>query len=204
MNRRIGRLIQIGLFAALPVGWTATALAQNTSGANVPGDTGINPLPGDNSLTKDQKKAGDIDQNLGNPGSDIGNDKDLTVGNKSDTMGTSGSSGSVQGNKVDQSGSQMSGSSGAVPGSVDTNEIQKSSGSDIDKSSDQLKSDTDTTRKSTTHKARSKKTSTRSTSSSSESTDINPPDKSDFGSTKSNDSNKLDDSNLNDSSNLNK
>jgi hypothetical protein len=190
MNRRIGRLIQIGLFAALPVGWTATALAQNTSGANVPGDTGINPLPGDNSLTKDQKKAGDIDQNLGNPGSDIGNDKDLTVGNKSDTMGTSGSSGSVEGNKVDQSGSQMSGSSGAVPGSVDTKDIQKSSGSDIDKPVEKK------------HKKTSK-----TTSSTSESTDITSPDKSDFPATpKSNDNNRLDDSNsnLNDSSNLNK
>lgn len=186
MNRRIGRLIQIGLFAALPVGWTATALAQNTAGSNVSGDTGINPLPGDNSLTKDQKKAGDIDQNLGNPGSNIGNDKDLTVGNKSDTMGTSGSSGSVEGNKADQSGSQMSGSSGAVPGSVDTKDIQKSSGEDVDKTIQKK------------HKKTTKSTST------SESTDITAPDKSDFGSKRSNDSNRLDDSNLNDSSNLNK
>jgi hypothetical protein len=186
MNRRIGRLVQIGLFAALPVGWTATALAQNTAGSNVSGDTGINPLPSDNSLTKDQKKAGDIDQNLGNPGSNVG-DKDLSLGNKSDTMGTSGSSGSVEGNKANQSGSQMSGSSGAVPGSVDTKDIEKSSGSDVDKSIEQ-KTEINKTKKSVIKKQ----------------INTTSPDTSDFGSTRSNDSNRLDDSNLNDSSNLNK
>jgi hypothetical protein len=167
MNRRIGRLIQIGLFAALPVGWTATAFAQSTTGSAVGSDTGINPLPKDDSssLTKDQKKAGDIDQNLGNPAtSDVPGAQG--VGNRSDTMGTSGSSGSTQGEKKDQSGSQMGGSSGAVPGSVDTNDIQKSSGQD----------------EKTTDKPKPKSTAP-------DQTDVTNPDKEDFGSSR-----KMDDS----------
>src|SRR5947208_8344506 len=99
MNRRIGKLLQIGLFAALPMGWSGLALAQ----ASDYGDKGINPEAGPT----------DIDKSL----------------NKGTNMGTSGSSGSVNDlPDVGKPGSEFNGS----PGGVKSDEIQRSSGSDID------------------------------------------------------------------------
>jgi hypothetical protein len=99
----------VGLLAALPVGWSASALAQNTTGWRT-SDTGINPLDDTSPLTRDQRKAQDIDQKLGNPGSSLEQKEEPTVGNRSDTMGA------PKENKV--------------PSAVDTKEIQRSSGKD--------------------------------------------------------------------------
>src|SRR4051812_23610397 len=109
MNRRIGRLIQVGLFAALPATWVGTALAQNTnSGVNsAPSDTqGINPLPQSDStgLGLDQTKKGHLDDQTPAP------------------MGTD-QSGDVQ----KQSGTDTK---GAPPSGVDSKDIQKQSGTD--------------------------------------------------------------------------
>ena len=103
MNRRIAKLIKIGLFA-LPLAWTGVSFAQGandystgTAGTKVPSDTGANPMPKDNvpldfdsssGRTSAQKKAGQIDNtpNLGTvdqgdigrtSGSDVNKDTDL-------------------------------------------------------------------------------------------------------------------------------
>jgi hypothetical protein len=41
MNRRIGKLIQIGVFAAVPLGWSGVSLAQSSTGSSgaVPSDS---------------------------------------------------------------------------------------------------------------------------------------------------------------------
>lgn len=107
MNRRLGTWIQVGLFALVPAG----AFAQRSPLSR---DTGINPLQQDQTLTPDQKKAGDIDQKIGNPNlPSLDEEKVPSVGSRSDTMGTSGSSGAPVGEKKEQGGTQMSGSSGA-------------------------------------------------------------------------------------------
>src|SRR4051794_30774411 len=121
MNRRIGRLIQVGLFAALPATWVGTALAQNTnSGVNsAPSDTqGINPLPQSDTsgLGLDQTKKGHLDDSTPAP------------------MGTDQKGGDLKGstdvNKTGQPGSETKGSPGSSPSGVDTKDIQKQSGTD--------------------------------------------------------------------------
>ncbi len=81
MNRGIGRWLRIGLFAALPIGWSGAAAAQtmnDTGASGVPPDTMNDtrlPPSGPDTMnessgalgdkrTPEQKKAGDLDDRV--------------------------------------------------------------------------------------------------------------------------------------------
>ncbi len=84
MNRRIAKWIQIGLFAALPVGFTAVAAAQDAPsdthapGTMAPGDTNSldqNKIDQQKSDTSKMKTNQDIEKTRGGSSSDTGSTK---------------------------------------------------------------------------------------------------------------------------------
>jgi hypothetical protein len=76
MNRRIGKLIQIGLFAAVPLGWSGVSLAQSSTGS-----TGA--VPSDSDTMQPQK-------NLPNENRDISPDTSSESKGKSEVHKTRG------------------------------------------------------------------------------------------------------------------
>jgi hypothetical protein len=160
MNRSIARWIRIGLIAAVPSGGVALAQMGGIH-EQVPRDTGnggINPVPdrtlGGDTRTDQQQRASDIDQTLEHPpakprATGLGQDSSgSSVGNRSDTTGTSGSSGATTGKKSNQAGSQMSGSAGSVdttpPSGADTHRepgVDTSKPTDLDREVDKTQSD---------------------------------------------------------------
>jgi hypothetical protein len=116
MNRRLGSWIQIGLLAAVPMTWTATAFAQSAD--TVPKDTGINPTP---------QQGSDIDKGLNKAPSDTGS-PDV--------------SGSTSGSSVGSRSETQAPPS--VPGQVEKKDIQKSSGSEVEHEEIQKQSGSDT------------------------------------------------------------
>ena len=194
MYRRIGRLIQIGVFAALPAG---AAFAQG-SGANVPNTGGItdkqggqgsdsaNGLAGttatDDTRTPAQEKARKLDQTTPSVPGDSARPGEIapksdrtdttihdTTIHQTDTSGTSGTSGS---GSMDNTGRMGDTTGSTTPGSGATDNDMRKSDNNLGSSMDSTTSE----KKSVKHRRGHKSSSSSSSSIESKSSTTLPDD----------------------------